>query len=335
MELFLSERLGDFPSVVSVQQFRGGQSNPTYLLHTGGGKYVLRRRPPGELLQSAHAVDREYRVTSALCDAGVPVARPLVLCEDDAVIGTSFFLMEFVEGRVFWEPQLPELGVLDRVHVYDAMNECLAGLHGVDPTAVGLGSFGRPGDYFQRQISRWSRQYLQTEPEPLPAMRGLIDWLPENMPAANSRAGIIHGDYRLDNMIFHRTEPRVLAIIDWELSTLGDPLADLSYQCMQWRLQAGAFGSLEGVDRAALGLPDEGEYVAAYCARTGRAVVEHWEHYIVYNMFRLAAILFGVGARARSGTAASGEAQAMSVHAAPIAEHAWDLARILGASGRP
>jgi aminoglycoside phosphotransferase (APT) family kinase protein len=311
---------------LSVRQFRGGQSNPTYLIETPARKLVLRRKPPGALLRSAHAVDREFRVMRALAGTPVPVAEMIALCEDETVIGTPFFLMSFVEGRIFWDGTLPEVDRAERRPIYDAMSAALAALHQVDPAAVGLADFGKPGNYFARQIKRWTEQYLESETETIPAMQSLIEWLPANIPAGDE-AAIVHGDYRLDNMIFHPTEPRILAILDWELSTLGHPLGDLAYQCMYWRLPRELFyAGMGGIDREALGLPSEVEYVASYCQRTGRGPIERWDFYLAYSLFRLAAILQGVYKRALQGNASNQRALEMGRYRAPIAEKGWKLA---------
>jgi aminoglycoside phosphotransferase (APT) family kinase protein len=311
---------------LTVKQFRGGQSNPTYLIEAPNRKLVLRRKPPGALLKSAHAIDREYRVMKALAGTGVPVAEMVALCEDERVIGTAFFLMTYVEGRVFWDSGLPELDRGERAAVYDAMNQALAQLHQVDYRAVGLGDFGKPGNYFSRQIKRWSEQYLESETEPIPAMRSLMEWLPANVPPGDEQTTVVHGDYRLDNMIFHPTEPRILAILDWELSTLGHPLGDLAYQCMYWRLPRELFyAGTGGLDRPELGLPTEAEYVARYCERTGRAPIERWEFYLGYSLFRLAAILQGVYKRALQGNASNQRALEMGRYREPIAEEGWKL----------
>ena len=274
---WLAAHVPDAKGPVTAAKFPGGQSNPTFLVTVGDRKFVLRKKPPGTLLKSAHAVDREYRVMAALAGSSVPVPRTVVLCEDEDVLGTMFFLMEHVEGRIFWDPAMPESNPTERTAVYDAMNAALAALHSVDVAAAGLADFGRPGDYFARQTKRWTDQYRASETEPLAAMDALIAWLGVHMPPDDGRVSLVHGDYRIDNMIFAPDAPRLLAILDWELSTLGHPFADLAYQCMQWRLpNDGDFRGLAGVDRAALGIPTEEAYVASYCARMGIETVPNW-----------------------------------------------------------
>ena len=332
LDRHLAAQLPGYRGPLSIRQFTGGQSNPTYLLQTPTARYVLRRKPPGELLPSAHAVDREFRVMSALGQAGLPVPRTLLLCEDAAVIGTMFYLMAFVEGRHFWDPTLPGLAPAERAALYDAMNAALAELHRADPAALGLGDFGRPGNYFARQIARWSKQYKASETQPIAAMERLIAWLPDHVPEGEETA-VVHGDYRIDNLIFHPTEPRVLAILDWELSTLGHPLADIAYNAMAWRFPPALFRGIGGLDLEALGIPSEAEYLAAYCRRTNRAAVPYWPFYMAYSMFRIAAILQGVYARALAGNAADARGLEMGVKAAPIAEIAWDEAKRAGARG--
>jgi aminoglycoside phosphotransferase (APT) family kinase protein len=321
---WLAENVAPLDGPLEIVQFKGGQSNPTYLLAAGAQRYVLRRKPPGKLLPSAHAVDREYRVIRALAGSDVPVARALALCEDDAVIGTAFYVMEYVAGRVYWDPQLPELAREGRAAVHDEINRVIAALHSVDFEAVGLGDYGRSGEYIARQVARWSKQYQASETEKIEAMDRLIAWLPENIPAGDETS-IVHGDYRIDNVIFHPTEPRILAVLDWELSTLGHPLADFAYHCMVWRIPPGVFRGLGGADLGALGIPSEHDYVAAYCRRTGRAGIEprDWEYYMVYNMFRIAAIVQGVMARALQGNASSAQALETGRAARPLAEMAW------------
>ena len=305
---WLEQNLDGFKGPLEAKKFGDGQSNPTYLIEAASGAYVLRRKPPGVLLKSAHAVDREFRVQKALAGSGVPVAKMFVLCEDDSVIGTAFYIMERVEGRIFWNPSLPELPFEQRATIFDEMNRALAALHMVDPNAVGLGDFGRSGSYFERQFKRWSDQYRASETGAIPDMDKLIGWLSTNVPPDDGRVSIVHGDYRLDNMIFHPTEPRLLAVLDWELSTLGHPFADISYQCMQWRMESsGIFQGLGGVDRKAVGVPTELEYVAAYCRRTGVAGIPNWEFYIAFNFFRPAAIIQGVKKRALDGNGSNPE----------------------------
>jgi aminoglycoside phosphotransferase (APT) family kinase protein len=319
---YLRDRLPGLGDDLSAEKFPGGQSNPTFLLRDGDRSWVLRRKPPGELLPSAHAVDREFRVLSALQDTDVPVATPVLLCEDDSVIGSMFYLMEHLDGRVFWDPKLPEVADRDeRAAMYDEMNRVLAALHQLDPEAIGLGDFGRPGNYFERQVSRWTKQYRASETEHSPAMERLIEWLPANMPADDGQVSLVHGDYRLDNLMFHATEPRIIGVLDWELSTLGHPLADLSYQVMAWQLpdDEGIRG-LAGVDRAPLGLPSDEDYIARYCERTGRPPIDNWNFYLVFCFFRLAAILQGVKKRAQIGTASSAEAEAKGAMVEPLAE---------------
>jgi aminoglycoside phosphotransferase (APT) family kinase protein len=324
LSAWLAANVAPLDGPLEIAQFKGGQSNPTYLLVAGGQRYVLRRKPPGKLLPSAHAVDREYRVIRALAGTDVPVARALALCEDDAVIGTAFYIMEYVAGRVYWDPQLPEFARAERAAVHDEINRVIAALHSVDFAAVGLGDYGRSGEYIARQVARWSKQYQASETEKIEAMDRLIAWLPENIPVGDETS-IVHGDYRIDNVIFHPTEPRILAVLDWELSTLGHPLADFAYHCMVWRIPPGVFRGLGGADLGALGIPSEQDYVAAYCRRTGRAGIEprDWEYYMVYNMFRIAAIVQGVMASALQGNASSAQALETGRAARPLAEMAW------------
>lgn len=332
LEAWMHAHVEGFEGPLEVSQFKGGQSNPTFHLKARSGAYVLRRKPPGKLLPSAHAVDREFRVISALYNTDVPVARPYALCEDEDVIGTMFYVMDCVEGRIFWEQSLPGLSPSERSAIYDAMNKVIAALHTVDYKAVGLEDFGKPGNYIARQISRWTKQYRASETEKIEAMDNLIEWLPQNIPA-DEQVGIVHGDYRLDNMIFHPTEPRVVAVLDWELSTLGDTNADFAYHCMSWRLQPGLFRGIGGLDLKELGIPSEAEYRAAYCRRTGRPEIPNWEFYMAYNMFRLAAILQGIMGRVVDGTAASEHALQQGKRARPMAEMGWQQVEKLLASG--
>ncbi len=324
LEAWLTDHLAGFTGPLFVEQFKGGQSNPTFLIRTPGKSYVLRRKPPGKLLPSAHAVDREYRLISALAGSEVPVAQSHTLCEDESVIGAVFYLMDYVPGRIFWDPALPGMKSAERAAIFDEMNRVISALHRVDYQALGLADYGKPGNYLARQVARWSRQYQASETEKIAAMDNLIAWLPEHIPAGDETR-IVHGDYRLDNVIFHPSEAKILAVLDWELSTLGHPLVDFAYHCMTWRLSPNQFRGLAGNDLAQLGIPAEAEYVAAYCRRTGRAPIaeQEWEYYIAFNMFRLAGILQGIMARAVQGNAASAEALDAGRRARPLAEEAW------------
>jgi aminoglycoside phosphotransferase (APT) family kinase protein len=329
LESWLRGHVEGFRGPVAAERFAGGQSNPTYKLTATSGQYVLRRKPPGPLLPSAHAVDREFRVMRALADTRVPVPRVFALCDDDAVIGSAFYVMEHLDGRIFWDQRLPEIAsAADRTAMFQSMNRVIADLHRVDYAAVGLEEFGRPGNYMARQIARWSRQYRASETETIMAMDRLIDWLPEHLPPEGAPA-IVHGDYRMDNLIFHPSEPRVIGVLDWELSTIGDPLADFAYHVLTWRVTPELFRGLDGVDFAALGIPDEAAYVAAYCRRTGRETIPGWEFYLVYSLFRIAAILQGIAKRAIDGTAAGADAAAQGRLARPLGEQAWALAESL------
>ena len=311
---------------LTLEQFKGGQSNPTFLLAAGERQYVMRRKPPGTLLPSAHAVDREYKVISALAATDVPVARAYALCEDDSIIGTAFYIMDYVQGRILWNSALPEHTPAERAALFDEMNRVIAALHSVDYQAVGLASYGKPGNFLERQVARWTRQYRASETERIEAVENLIDWLPQHVPAGDETR-IVHGDYRIDNVIFHPTEPRILAVLDWELSTLGHPLADFAYHCMTWRMPPGPSRGMAGLDLTALGIPTEEEYLAAYCRRTGRDGISpsDWEYYMVFNMFRLTGILQGIMARALQGNASSAEAMVAGKRARPLAELAWQL----------
>ncbi len=327
---WLAANLPGFAGPLTVSEFKGGQSNPTYRLTTPSASYVLRRKPPGTLLPSAHAVDREYRMLSALAGTGVPVPRTYLLCEDAAVVGTMFYVMDCLDGRIFFDPRLPEVeDVAERGAMFDAMNVVIAALHTVDYKAVGLSDFGREGGYVARQIGRWSKQYKASETETIDAMERLMAWLPDHLPESDETT-LVHGDYRLDNLVFHPTEPRVIGVLDWEIATLGNPLADFAYHVMAWRVSPAEFRGLRDVDIAALGIPDEASYVAAYARRTGRDALPDWEFYIAYNLFRMAAILQGIMGRVRDGTAANPEAQRMGALVRPLAELAWAQAAKIG-----
>lgn len=323
---YLEAHLPGFRGLRTAQKFSDGQSNPTYKLRAESGVYVLRRKPTGELLKSAHAVDREFRVLSALAQTEVPVARALHLCADDSVLGSMFYVMDFVEGRVFWNPALPGMAPEDRGAIYDQMNRALAAIHSVDLGSVGLSDFGRVGSYYDRQYATWVRQYRATQTGDIPAMERIMDWLGGNMVADDGRVSLVHGDYRLDNVMFAPDAPRLIAVMDWELSTLGHPLADLAYQCMLWRMPPGpVLSGLQGADRAALGLPTEEDYVARYCDRMGIARIDDWDFYLVFGLFRLAAIVQGVGFRGLQGNASSDRALQVGALTAPLAEMACDI----------
>jgi aminoglycoside phosphotransferase (APT) family kinase protein len=323
---YLEQHVANFRGPLRVTKFAGGQSNPTYLLDAQSGSYVLRRQPPGQLLKSAHAVDREFRVLAALADTPVPVARAWHLCEDREVIGSLFYVMSYEAGRIFWNPALPELPRDERRGYYDAIVEALASLHEVDVDAVGLGDYGRAGNYFERQIGVWTKQYRAAQTQPIDAMEALIDWLPAHCPPDQSRPALVHGDFRIDNLIFDPVEPRVRALLDWELSTLGNPLADLAYFCMCLRLPSqGHITGLRGQNRAELGVPEEAEIVAQYCARRGLSAIDNWHFYLAFSFFRLAAIAQGVKARALQGNASSAQADEVGAMVEPLAELAAEL----------
>lgn len=319
---WLQRNIEGFRGPAVLEKFKGGQSNPTYRLKAESGTYVLRRQPPGKLLKSAHAVDREYRVMRALAGTDVPVPRMVGLCESREVIGSMFYLMEFCDGRIFWDAALRDVsGNDERGAIYDDMNRVLAALHCIDPESVGLADYGKPGNYFARQLSRWSGQYRASELKPIAAMEELMSWLQANQPPDDGRIALVHGDYRLDNLVFHATEPRIIAVLDWELSTLGHPLADLAYQCMQLRMpsEAGATPGLQGIDRPSLGIPSEREYVRRYCERTGISGIDNWTFYLAFSFFRLAAIIQGVAKRAVDGNASNARAAELGRWVEPLA----------------
>jgi aminoglycoside phosphotransferase (APT) family kinase protein len=333
---WLSAHLPDFDGPLSLEKFKGGQSNPTYQLITPKRSYVLRTKPGpvAKLLPSAHAIEREFKVMHGLYGTEVPVPQMHVLCEDESIIGRAFYVMEFVQGRVLWDQTLPSMSNAERGAIYDEMNRVITALHTVKFAERGLESYGRPGNYFERQIGRWSKQYVASVTQPIDEMDKLMAWLPANMPASakdESKVSIVHGDYRLDNLMFHPTEPRVLAVLDWELSTLGHPLADFSYQCMGWHIPPGTFRGIGGVDIASLGIPSESEYIHRYCDRTGLStpadLKADWNFYLAYNMFRMAAILQGIAKRVEAGTASSEQAKVNGAGARPMAELAWKFAQ--------
>lgn len=309
LEAWLSAHVAGYAGPLTIEQFKGGQSNPTYRLTTPGAQYVMRRKPPGELVKGAHDVLREARVLSALAPTGVPVPAVLGICDDDAVVGSAFYVMALVEGRIFWDASFAEVLIGERAAYFDAMNTVIAALHQVDPDAVGLGDFGRPGNFFARQIGRWSKQYLEDEAAGRNAdMDALVEWLPQHIPEGED-SGIVHGDFRCDNMIFHPTEPRVVAVLDWELSTLGSPVSDFAYHALMYRMPPDIVAGLGGADPAPLGLPTEAAYVDAYCRRTGRSEIPGWDFYVAFNFFRLAAIFHGIKGRVIRGSANSAHAR--------------------------
>lgn len=329
---WMTAHVDGFDGPMTVEQFKGGQSNPTYKLVTPGKSYVLRRKPPGQLLKGAHAVEREAKVLTGLAKADFPVAHVHGLCTDDAVIGTWFYVMDMVEGRIFWDATVPDVSNAERAAIFDAMNATMAQLHMVDYETVGLGDYGRPGNYFERQIGRWSKQYLEdTDAGRDPHMDRLIEWLPANIPANDDGTSITHGDFRIDNMIFHPTEPRVLAVLDWELSTLGHPGADFAYNAMMYRMPPHIVAGLAGADIASLGIPSEQDYVAAYCARTGRDGMPGYDYYQAFNFFRLAAIFHGIKGRFIRGTASSSQASERARIFPELAALAWTQALKAGA----
>jgi aminoglycoside phosphotransferase (APT) family kinase protein len=316
----------DFRGELEVQKFAGGQSNPTYKLTSNGKSYVLRKKPPGTLLATAHMVDREFRIISGLYGSGVPVAKPIIYCDDPSVIGTEFYIMEYVGGRIFWDPTLPQLQAAEKKALYAEMARVLAELHKVDYVARGLANYGKAGNYFSRQIKRWTEQYLASVTEPIPAMDALIRWLPEHVPA-DDKTSIVHGDYRFDNMVFHATEPRVLAVLDWELSTLGHPLADLAYNCMAYHLPGPDRPPLAELAGAGTGIPTEAEYVAEYCRHTGQTEIPNFGFYLAFSAFRYASIVQGVVKRGLSGNASSGkEAMTYVTRVKVSATKGWELA---------
>lgn len=314
-----------------VKPLTGGQSNPTYLLTSGQQRYVLRKKPPGPLMPSAHAVDREYRVMQALQNSDVPVPKLFAFSDDLNVVGTPFYIMEYLEGRVIVDQSLPTLPREDRTRVYGDMNRVIAALHRVEYASVGLDTFGKPGNYFARQIARWSRQYKEASTEDIPELHALIEWLPANIPAGE-QTSIVHGDYRLDNLVLHPTEPRAIGLLDWELATLGHPLADFAYHCMSWHIPASLWRGIGGLDLEALGIPQEAQYLKQYSDATGLDGAEHWDFYIAYNLFRMAAILQGIARRACDGTAASSDAFETGSKARPLAEIGWKYAKRYAAS---
>ncbi|WP_299771945.1 phosphotransferase family protein [uncultured Pseudoteredinibacter sp.] len=322
---YLEANIEGFKGPISADKFPGGQSNPTFKISAESGVYVLRRQPPGKLLKSAHAVDREYRVLAALADTDVPVAKVYHLCEDRDIIGSMFYVMEFCDGNVHWDAQLPEVDNAARGKMYDEMNRVLAALHSVDLKAAGLEDYGKPGNYFARQLDRWTKQYRASEMDKIEEMDQLIDWLENNQPEDDGRVSLVHGDYRLDNVMFDQDNQNIIAVLDWELSTLGHPYADLAYQCMQLRMPgAGDMKGLMGVDRAELNIPSEEEYVAQYCKRMGMDSIPNWEFYISFSYFRLAAIIQGVAKRAADGNASSKKAAGMGAYVKPMAQFALD-----------
>lgn len=309
LDAWLRGNVAGYAGPLTVEQFNGGQSNPTYRLATPGARYVMRRKPPGPLIKGAHDVLREARVIAALAPTPVPVPAVLGVCDDDTVVGSAFYIMALVEGRIFWDAAFSELPIGERAAYFDAMNGVIAALHGVDPGGVGLGDYGRAGNFFERQIGRWSRQYLEDEAAGRdPDMDALVEWLPTHIPDGDENC-IVHGDFRCDNMIFHPTEPRVVAVLDWELSTLGNPLSDFAYHALMYRMPPDIVAGLGGADPAALGLPAEAAYVDAYCRRTGRTTIPDWDFYMAFNFFRLAAIFHGIKGRVIRGTANSAHAQ--------------------------
>lgn len=329
LENYLESAVPGYAGPLNVLQFKGGQSNPTFKLVTPTRAYVMRTKPGpnARLLPSAHAIEREYRIMQALSQTDVPVARMFALCEDESIIGRAFYIMEFVAGRVLWDQSLPDMSPSERGAIYAEMNRVIAALHRVDYAALGLTDFGKPGNYFARQIGRWTKQYQMSETEHIEAMNQLIAWLPDHLPADDGSTAIVHGDYRLDNLIFHPTEARILAILDWELSTIGHPLADFSYHLMSWHIPPAGFRGIGGLDLPALGIPTQEQYIAMYCGATGRKQIEGIDYYLAYNLFRIAGILQGIMKRAVDGTASSAQALEAGQRARTMAELGWHYAQ--------
>ncbi len=336
LSAWLDTHLDGFAGPLTVELFKGGQSNPTYKLITPSRSYVMRAKPGpvAKLLPSAHAIEREYAVMRGLYGTGVPVPQMYCLCEDESVIGRAFYVMEFMQGRVLWDQSLPGMTPAQRGEIYDEMNRVISALHTVRFADRGLAGYGKPGNYFERQIGRWSKQYVASITQPIPEMDRLMEWLPAHIPADardETRVSIVHGDYRLDNLMFHASEPRVIAVLDWELSTLGHPLADFSYHCMAWHIPPGSFRGIGGLDVDSLGIPRESEYIRRYCERTGittpDALQHDWNFYMAYNLFRLAAILQGIAKRVEAGTASSAQAASSAAGARPLAQMAWSFAQ--------
>ena len=328
LSAYLENHVEGFQGPLTVEKFSGGQSNPTFRVDAASGQYVLRRQPPGKLLKSAHAVDREYRVIAALKDTDVPVASVYHLCENTDIIGSMFYLMEYCQGTVFWNPAVPEITDNSyRSAMYDEMNRVMAAIHSVDLDSTGLSNYGKPGNYFERQYSRWSSQYQASEMQENLGMNQLIEWLGNNMPPDDGRVSLVHGDYRLDNLMFHPEKTEVIAVLDWELSTLGHPFADLAYQCMHLRMPSGvgSLDGLQGIDRAELGIPSEQEYIASYCQRMGFKQIDHFEFYLAFSFFRLAAILQGVAKRATQGNASNKQAATLGKYVDPLAQMALQI----------
>ena len=325
LQAWMEAEVAGFRGPLTLTRLKGGQSNPTWRIDAASGRYVLRQKPVGKVLPSAHQVDREYRVMKALGETDVPVPRMLGLCADESVMGSMFFVMEHLDGRTLWDPRLPEMTPAERAAIFEAMNDTIARISLVDPLAIGLGDYGRQGGYVERQVSRWSKQYRASETRRIEAMDRLIDWLPQNLPTAPEEVRIAHGDFRLDNLMFHPTEPRVLGVLDWELSTLGDPYADFAYNVMVWRIVPGIFRGLGGVDLAGTGIPTEGDYIDLWCRRTGRQRPSNFDFYIILSLFRIAAIVQGIAKRAEDGTANDPRAAEMGRVAAPLAEIAWGM----------
>ncbi len=340
LEVWMSTQVAGFAGPITVEMFKGGQSNPTYKLVTPGRSYVMRSKPGpvAKLLPSAHVIEREFKVMQGLAGTDVPVPHMYALCEDESIIGRAFYIMEFKAGRVLWDQSLPGMTPQQRGAIYDEMNRVMAALHTVDVTRQGLADYGKPGNYFERQIGRWSKQYVASVTQPIDEMDKLMAWLPMNMPASakdDSKVSIVHGDYRMDNLMFAADAPQVVAVLDWELSTLGHPLADFSYHCMAWHIPASLGRGIGGLDIAALGIPSEAEYMRRYCERTGLATPQQlqadWNFYLAYNMFRIAAILQGIAKRVEAGTASSAQAKAAGDTARPMAQLAWSYAQKHGA----
>ncbi|WP_244913117.1 phosphotransferase [Pararhodobacter aggregans] len=327
LDAWMQAHVAGYRGPLTLTRLKGGQSNPTWRVEAASGRYVLRQKPVGKVLPSAHQVDREYTVMKALGETDVPVPRMLGFCDDESVMGSMFFVMEHLEGRTLWDPRLPGMTPTERAAIFEAMNDAIARISLVDPLAVGLGDYGRQGGYLERQVSRWTRQYRASETHRIEAMDRLIDWLPQTMPTRPEEVRIAHGDFRLDNLMFHPTEPRVLGVLDWELSTLGDPYADFAYNVMVWRIAPGIFRGLGGVDLTGTGIPTEDEYINLWCRKTGRERPADFDFYVILSLFRIAAIVQGIAKRAQDGTANDPQAAEMGKVAGPLAEVAWSMVR--------